>query len=264
MRHGNWIPISKAFSKYLPKDRPYTEIEAAISIQLDYDNKKSVTVSGYAGLWRWSRNKVRNFLNRMGIEIRYPQKTSNKQNQKGQITIQIMDRKRTDKGQIRFIDHNNLPANRNRQRTDNGQKKDRSEDTTIYPNTKPNPKEFSPNSDEFRLAKLLYDLILENDPKAKNPKLPNWAADIDKLHRLDGRSFEEIEAVIRWCQQDDFWHTNILSAGKLRSQFQQLILKMKGNGDGTNRGSNKPGFKDGGAAGQKSKKYSRIGTSLPA
>lgn len=123
---------------------------------------------------------------------------------------------------------------------------------------------FSPNSDEFRLAKLLYDLILENDPKAKKPKLQNWAYDIDKLHRLDGRSFKEIETVIRWCQKDDFWLANILSAGKLRSQFQQLILKMKGNGDGTNRGSQQSGFRKNGAAGSGSKKYSRLGTDLSA
>jgi hypothetical protein len=122
---------------------------------------------------------------------------------------------------------------------------------------------FSPNSDEFRLAKLLYNLILENDPKAKKPKLQNWAYEIDKLHRIEGRPFEEIEAVIRWCQKDDFWHANILSAGKLRKQFSQLILKMKGNNNGTNRGSKQPGFRKIGAAGPRSSKYSHLGTDLP-
>jgi len=29
-----------------------------------------------------------------------------------------------------------------------------------------------------------------------------------------------------WAQDDDFWHTNILSMGKLRKQWDQLILKM--------------------------------------
>jgi hypothetical protein len=121
---------------------------------------------------------------------------------------------------------------------------------------------FSPNSDEFRHAKLLYDLILQNDPKAKEPNMQKWAYDIDKLHRLDRRSFEEIESAIRWCQKDDFWHTNILSAGKLRGKFQQLILKMKGNGDATNRSGKNAGFGNRKTAGERSTKYAGVGTVL--
>ncbi|MGR5914590.1 hypothetical protein ACT7DA_20990 [Bacillus pacificus] len=36
-----------------------------------------------------------------------------------------------------------------------------------------------------------------------------------------------IACVIDWCQNDDFWHTNILSADKLRKQFDQLFMKMQ-------------------------------------
>jgi hypothetical protein len=118
---------------------------------------------------------------------------------------------------------------------------------------------FSPNSDEFRHAKLLYDLILQNDSKAKMPNLQKWSYDIDKLHRLDGRSFEEIDAVIRWCQNDDFWHSNILSAGKLRSKFQQMVLKMRGNGDATNRTGKKTSFGNQGTRQEGSRKYAHLG-----
>ena len=44
--------------------------------------------------------------------------------------------------------------------------------------------------------------------------------------RIDKRSVEDIEAVIRWCQQDDFWHKNILSTDKLRKQFDKLYIAM--------------------------------------
>ena len=44
--------------------------------------------------------------------------------------------------------------------------------------------------------------------------------------RLDKRSVDDIEAVIRWCQQDDFWHKNILSTDKLRKQFDKLYMNM--------------------------------------
>lgn len=89
------------------------------------------------------------------------------------------------------------------------------------------------SSQAFGLATRLLELILANDPKAKKPKLERWAEDIDKLHRLDKRSYEEIEGVMVWAQNDSFWRSNILSASSLRKQFAKLKLQMEGtNGNG--------------------------------
>jgi DNA-binding MarR family transcriptional regulator len=87
-------------------------------------------------------------------------------------------------------------------------------------------KMFSLTSDEVRLSQLLLDLILERKPDYKRPGVQLWAGDIDKLIRLDNRTPERIEAVIRWSQSDSFWADNILSTEKLRKQFDQLELKM--------------------------------------
>jgi hypothetical protein len=38
----------------------------------------------------------------------------------------------------------------------------------------------------------------------------------------DGRSPEDIERLIRWCQQDSFWYKNVRSMRKLRLQFERL------------------------------------------
>lgn len=129
------MPISKAFIRELPLDRPYTELEAAISLQVDFDNEKDVTVAGYSSLWRWSRGKVTRFLNRMGVFIQYTANTSSKQNQRGQIMIQITDRSRTESGQIRLIDNKHLQAQADRKRTESGQITDRSRYTTIDTDT---------------------------------------------------------------------------------------------------------------------------------
>ena len=88
------------------------------------------------------------------------------------------------------------------------------------------------------LTELLKTLILTNDPKGKVPSdLNKWATEIDKINRIDGRSFAEIEEVIRFCQEDSFWKTNILSAGSLREKFSKLYLKMQNGGqNGANRG----------------------------
>ncbi len=81
----------------------------------------------------------------------------------------------------------------------------------------------------FRLAELLRDLILQRLPKnrARQAKMATWAEHIDKLIRIDDRTREEVERVIRWCQADSFWQSNILSASKLRDKFDQLEAKMR-------------------------------------
>jgi hypothetical protein len=70
MKNGKWVPISKEFLKALPKDRAYTELEAAYCLQLDYDQNREVTVAGYSALWRWSRGKVLRFFKAMCITIK--------------------------------------------------------------------------------------------------------------------------------------------------------------------------------------------------
>jgi hypothetical protein len=151
MQNGNWVPISKAFSKHLPHNRPYTKMEAAYSLQVDFDNKHPGTISGYAALWQWSRNKVTKFFNDIGIELKYLKNVQKRQNQKGQIAIQIKDRSGTDKGQIRFINSTWLKSTKDRKRTEKGQIKDRSKDTTIDPRSSildPKDKKNTPSKDE--------------------------------------------------------------------------------------------------------------------
>jgi len=97
------------------------------------------------------------------------------------------------------------------------------------PNPNPNPKEkpSCPNSVAFGLAEKLSGLIVQNNPKAKIPKkIDSWAEVIDKMTRIDGHEPFEIEKVIVWCQADNFWMSNILSAEKLREKFAQLWGKM--------------------------------------
>ena len=86
---------------------------------------------------------------------------------------------------------------------------------------------YSEESSEVRLSSLLFNEIKKNDQKAKKPNFQKWAEHIDKLMRIDKRTEQEITEVIRWCQNDNFWKTNILSTQKLRGKFSQLLLRMK-------------------------------------
>lgn len=77
-----------------------------------------------------------------------------------------------------------------------------------------------------RLAHLLSELIISNGSKIPTVT-DKWYSDIDKLHRLDGRSYEQIEAAIRWCQQDSFWVANIQSPKALRARYDQMRLQAQ-------------------------------------
>lgn len=77
------------------------------------------------------------------------------------------------------------------------------------------------------LLYLLNEEIRKNDVR-KIPKRNK--ANVSAMRLLldrDGYSFEEIADVIRWAQADQFWHTNILSASKLREKFATLDSQMK-------------------------------------
>jgi hypothetical protein len=62
MKDGNWIGLHKNVKFWLPYKGRYNEIEALISYTIDVDNNKVASISAYAGLWQWSRTKVRKFI----------------------------------------------------------------------------------------------------------------------------------------------------------------------------------------------------------
>lgn len=85
---------------------------------------------------------------------------------------------------------------------------------------------FIKNSKEMNLSKLLFSLMQINNPKAKQPNFQNWSKEFDYILRIDKKNIEEVERVIKWCQHDSFWKSNILSPKKLREKYDQLYLKM--------------------------------------
>jgi len=83
--------------------------------------------------------------------------------------------------------------------------------------------EFS--EDVTNLCQHLADWIVTNGNR--KPTIgKNWKQAIDRLIRIDGYTPDQIRQVIDWSQQDEFWQGNILSASKLRKQFDQLKNRM--------------------------------------
>lgn len=119
MQEDWWNPIPaivlrQLLAEFAAQQRPWPEAAAYLSVQCDYRKKKKVSISGYSALWGWSRGKVERYLGRIGIAIQYPEDTTKRQNQRGQITI----RSRTDDEQIIIIDFDKLSEQKNRSRAD--------------------------------------------------------------------------------------------------------------------------------------------------
>lgn len=86
-----------------------------------------------------------------------------------------------------------------------------------------------PSRDAVRLTELLSTLIGQNIPNRTPPtksQMAAWAAAADRLNRIDGHGWAEIEVLLRWCQTDSFWKQNILSMTKFREKWNRLQVKM--------------------------------------
>jgi hypothetical protein len=149
MQRGNWVPIDKGFISMLPKDRPYSEVEAAFSLTCDYDEGSLATIEGYMKLWKWGKGKVYRFVKNRGFSLK-------RGNKRGPGVI-IIDRtigdttsgrkaddRRTQNGRPVILDSKWLKRTADDRRTigdtTSGRKADDRRNTTIYPNPNPNPK----------------------------------------------------------------------------------------------------------------------------
>lgn len=92
----------------------------------------------------------------------------------------------------------------------------------------PMPRKVAP-PEATSIAEILAGLIAGWQPtnRAVQPdrwvrSIATWALDLDAAHRLDKRSWADLERVVRWAHGDSFWRPNILSGRKVREQYDKL------------------------------------------
>ena len=97
-------------------------------------------------------------------------------------------------------------------------------------NSKNNKK--TPPLPATQLAGRLFNWIKKNYPDIDHDEKhkSKWAEDIDKINRIDNKSWEDITKVMDWSQQDDFWRKNIQSGSTLRKQFKKLQVSIAEEG----------------------------------
>ena len=87
----------------------------------------------------------------------------------------------------------------------------------------------------MELARHLARLIKDNCPKnitIKKEQGPQWADTFRLMEKYDGPEgkgihIDEIKAVIDWAFKDDFWRTQIQSAGAVRKHWNKLVAKKE-------------------------------------
>lgn len=108
-----------------------------------------------------------------------------------------------------------------------------------------------PPDQAVTLAHLLIGLITDNHPTGRIAKVAprvrdatalRWADAIDKLQRIDGFSWGEIEGMIVWCQRDSFWRGVILGGDNLRDKWDTMSAQR--NRPRGNAGSSQPSVFD--------------------
>lgn len=105
-------------------------------------------------------------------------------------------------------------------------------ENTTSMNTKSNNKESKVFDDEsYTLASLLSELHIQNIDtgckKLSDKQKHAWAGDIEKLHRIDGRSYPDIEKAIRAIKnKGQFWGTVVMSGSKLREKFPTIWAQL--------------------------------------
>ncbi len=89
------------------------------------------------------------------------------------------------------------------------------------------------DNEDVRLTELLIELMGKNNPSssilrrmAKDGRA-KWADVVRKLREIDRRTPAEIEDVIRFSQEDEFWSSNILSMPTLRDKWDKLVMKAR-------------------------------------
>ena len=123
---------------------------------------------------------------------------------------------------------NNTNSNNTNCNKTNSKKRVTSELSSSSDTPRPNDKKkvkYEPDSKPYRCARKLLDEILKNKPDFKIPNLQKWADIFRLMNERDGRTWKTIGDVIMFATQDEFWRVNILSADKLRKQFDRLEME---------------------------------------
>ena len=92
----------------------------------------------------------------------------------------------------------------------------------------------APREDVERICEHLAQRIEANGSK-RPPVTTKWRDAARLMIDRDGRTEHEIHGAIDWCQDHEFWRSNVHSLPKLRTQYDTLRLQAQRKSGGTSR-----------------------------
>lgn len=230
-----WIKIHRRIKEHwtYKEKRVFSKFEAWIDLIMRANHKDTKVLLGnelielkrgqfitsirtLCNEWNWSNSKVINFLKLLEKDEMITYKSDTKKTVISVINYSVYHENEEEETTRK---HHENETKAKQKHTDKNEKNDK--------NDKNINKRHKFETCDMRLAELFYQKILENNPGHKKPNLEKWANDIRLMRERDERTEEQIEYLINWTQQHEFWHTNILSPEKLRKQFDKLVLQVK-------------------------------------
>lgn len=109
--------------------------------------------------------------------------------------------------------------------TNKNEKNDKNEKNLNNNTSKKSKKRIYPDDDpNKKLAVALLKLIKKNQ-NIKDPDLDSWANTIRLTIEADGRTGREVQDMIIWSTQHEFWSGVVLSASSLRRNFDKMMAQ---------------------------------------
>lgn len=234
MADKGWVAIHRSIRDHwlYQEKRVFSKYEAWLDLVMDANHKqnkfvfdgklvevergqKITSIRQLSERWRWSRTKVTDFLTLLEKDGMLVRKSDSK---KTVITIvnydiyQNQDNKKSHSGDTekpqKSTNNNDKTMNNN----DNNNNRPRNtRKKRVYADDDPNK----------ILAKTLFKLIKKNQD-VKEPNLDDWANTIRLTIESDKRSGKEVQEMIVWASQHEFWSTVVLSPSSLRKHFDKM------------------------------------------
>jgi hypothetical protein len=208
LEHKKWVSHAIAMETQCERNTVVSFIEKGIE---DYELFKS------DGEYFWSESLLR----RMEIKDSKRKKRS-EAGKAGALARWGKEKKKEDNKE--WQSHGNRMADAYERNADYSKGKERKEKESKEKEIR---SKYKFETHHMKLAELLFKKIQENNPNAKKPSLESWANTFRLMMERDEREGKEIQHLILWTQQHHFWYKNILSADKLRKQYDRLLLEMK-------------------------------------
>ena len=82
-------------------------------------------------------------------------------------------------------------------------------------------------SDDRKTGEWMLKRLRQINPGHRDPNWRRWCREIRLMRERDRRTHREICELFAWANADAFWQKNILSPGKLRERWDQLLIARK-------------------------------------